>query len=68
MQMDTLMSAHIVRFARIDEEIGLCSGTDAGLQESETVLWQHDRVVKALNDLKFAFQVLGFGEKEKAPQ
>ncbi len=65
--MDTLMSAHIVRFARIDEEIGLCSGTDAGLQESETVLRQHDRVVKALNDLKFAFQVLGFGEKRGLP-
>ena len=35
MQMNALVSTHIMRFARINEEVRLRAGGDAGLQERE---------------------------------
>ena len=33
MQMSALMASHVVRLARIDEEVGLCAGFDACIED-----------------------------------
>ena len=63
MQMSALMTSHVVRLARIDEEVWLGAGCDAGLQEGETMLRHHRYVVEALDDLQLALQILGLIEQ-----
>ena len=58
----TLVSAHVVRFARIDEEVGLCALLDTFLEERQSVLWNNHGIIHADDDLEFSLQVLGFGQ------
>ena len=37
-QMHALVSAHVVRLARIEKEVGLCAGCDTSLEERQTML------------------------------
>lgn len=55
MQVRRLVAPHIVRFTRIDEEVGLCAVMDTLLQERERMLWEHNGVVQANNYLQTAF-------------
>ena len=50
-EVNTLVSSHIVWLARIDEEIGLCALLDTLSDERQAVLWHHRFVVSALNNL-----------------
>lgn len=63
MQVYALMATHVVRLARIDEEIGLGTHGNASLEERVAVLREHRRVVEALDDLQFALEVLGLGQE-----
>ena len=63
MKMSALMASHVVRLARIDEEVGLGTGCDTCLQEGEAVLWHHGHIVQALDNLQLALQVLGLIEQ-----
>ena len=63
MKMSALMASHVVRLARIDEEVGLGTGCDTCLQEGEAVLWHHGHVVQTLDNLQLALQVLGLIEQ-----
>ena len=50
-EVNTLVSSHIVWLTRIDEEIGLCALLDTLSDERQAVLWHHRFVVSALNNL-----------------
>ena len=50
-EMNTLVSSHIVWFTRIDEEIGLSALLDTLSDERQAVLRHHRFVVSALNNL-----------------
>ena len=63
MQMSALMASHVVRFARIDEEVGLGTNGNASLEERVAILREHRRVVEALDDLQLSLEVLGLGQK-----
>ncbi len=63
MQVSALMAPHVVRLARIDEEVGLRACADASLQEGEAVLWHHGHVVQALDNLQLALQVFRLVEQ-----
>ena len=63
MQMSALMASHVVRLARIDEEVGLGTGCDTCLQEGEAVLWHYGHIVQALDNLQLTLQVLGLIEQ-----
>ena len=58
MQMSALMTSHVVRLARIDEEVWLGACCDASLEEGEAVLWHYSHIVQALDNLQLALQVL----------
>ena len=58
MQMSALMTSHVVRLARIDEEVWLGACCDASLEEGEAVLWHYGHIVQALDNLQLALQVL----------
>ena len=48
-QVNALVSTHIVRLARIHEEIGLSAYRNARLEEAIAVLWQYHWVVQTCN-------------------
>ena len=50
-EMNTLVSSHIVWFTRIDEEVGLSALLDTLSDERQAVLWHYRFVVSALNNL-----------------
>ena len=54
MQMSALMTSHVVRLARIDEEVWLGACCDASLEEGEAVLWHYSHIVQALDNLQLA--------------
>ena len=60
MQVYTLMTAHIVRLSRINEEVGLGAFLDALGYEGETMLRHYCVVIVARYDLQLAFQVFRF--------
>ena len=62
-QMGTLMTSHIVRFARVDEIIGLSTIQYALVQERTSVLGYHCGIIFSDNDLQSSFQVLGLGNQ-----
>lgn len=45
MQVRRLMAPHIVRFARVDEKVGLCAVMYTLLQERERMLWKHNGII-----------------------
>ena len=47
-----------MRFTRIYEEVGLCSGCYASLKERQAVLRNDHRIVHSGDDLQFSFKVL----------
>ena len=51
MQVSALMTSHVVRLARIDEEVWLGACCDASLEEGEAVLWHYSHIVQALDNL-----------------
>ena len=53
-QVHTFVPHHVVPFARIYKEVGLCAGLFAGIEELQCVLWNHGRVVHADYYLQFA--------------
>ena len=55
--MNALMSPHIVRLTRIDEEVGLGTCLDALGKERQTVLRNHGFIVIACDDLQLTLQV-----------
>jgi len=57
------MSAHVVLLAWIGKEVGLCAGLDAGIKETQTVLWYYSIVVVACDNLQLAFQILGLANQ-----
>ena len=61
--MNTLMSPHIVWFARIYKEVGLCSCCDTSFEESEAMLWHYCHIIKSLYDLQFSFEILSLIEQ-----
>lgn len=63
MQMDGLMTTHVVGLTRIDEEVGLSAGGDASLEERECMLRNDNRVVESDDDLQLALQVLSLVEQ-----
>ena len=63
MQMYAGMTTHIVLFARIGKEIRLGASLHAGIEERQTVLWHHRRIVVTRDDLQLAFQILGLGDE-----
>ena len=63
MQMSALRTSHVVRLARIDEEVWLGACCDASLEEGEAVLWHYCHIVQALYDLQLALEVLGLVEQ-----
>lgn len=50
-EVNTLVSSHIVWFTWIDEEIGLSALLDTLSDERQAVLWHHRFVVSTLNNL-----------------
>ena len=58
MEMDAGMTSHVVLLTRVGEEVWLCAGFDAGIEEGETMLRHDGVVVVACDDLQLAFQVL----------
>lgn len=67
MQMSALMTSHVVRLARIDEEVWLGACCDASLEEGEAVLWHYGHIVQALDNLQLALQVLCLIEQRGLP-
>ena len=63
MEMNALMSPHIVRFTRIDEEVGLGTCLDALGKERQTVLRNHGGIIITRDNLHLAFQVLGLAKQ-----
>ena len=63
MEMNALMSPHIMRFTRIDEEVGLGTCLDALGKERQTVLRHYGFIVIACDDLQLTLQVLGFAQQ-----
>ena len=61
--MNALMSPHIVRLTRIDEEVGLGTCLDALGKERQTVLRHYCFIVIARDDLQLTLQVLGFAQQ-----
>ena len=59
MQVYALVSAHVVWFAGIDEEVRLCACFYACSEERQAVLWHHRCVVVSRDDLQLAFQLSG---------
>ena len=57
MQVHTLMTAHIVRLSRINEEVGLGTFFDALGYEGEAMLRHYCVVIVARYDLQLAFKV-----------
>lgn len=57
-QMYTLVTCHVVTLTWICEEIRLCAGFRAGVEEHEAVLWHYRWVVHACYDLQAALEVL----------
>ena len=57
MQVHALVAHHVVALARIDVEIGLRSGGDAGFQETVGMLGNYRRVIEADDDLQAALEV-----------
>ena len=51
------MTTHIMWFARIDEEIWLGAGFDAGIDEFQTMLGYDCRIIHTLDNLQFAAQI-----------
>lgn len=50
-QVDTLVSCHVVPFAGIDEEIRLCASLGTGVEELQAVLWYAGGIIHADDDL-----------------
>ncbi len=67
MQMSALMTSHVVRLARIDEEVWLSACCDTSLEEGEAVLWHYSHIVQALDNLQLALQVLCLIEQGGLP-
>ena len=63
MEMDAGMTSHVVLLTRVGEEVWLCAGFDAGIEEGKTMLRHDGVVVVACDDLQFAFQVLRLVDK-----
>ena len=63
MQVRGLMASHVVWLTRIYKEIRLRSVLNALFDECESVLWNYDWIVKANDNLKFAFEVFGFWQE-----
>ena len=63
MQVYAAVAAHVVRLTGVGEEVGLCAGLYACLEERQTVLGHHGGVVVTRDDLQLALQVLGLGEQ-----
>ena len=59
MQMSALMSAHVVGFTGINEEIRLCAVKNALMDERLGVLGHYNRIVLSDDYLQLAFQVFG---------
>ena len=58
MEMNTLMSPHIMRLTRIDEEVGLGTCLDALGKERQTVLRHYCFIVIARDDLQLTLRFL----------
>ena len=63
MQVGALVPAHVVWFARIYKEVGLCAHFNALLQEIQAVLWHHNGIVHTCYYLQFSFQILGLRQQ-----
>ena len=63
MEMDAGMTSHVVLLTRIGEEVWLCAGFDAGIEEGEAMLGHDGVVVVTRDDLQFAFQILRLVDK-----
>ena len=51
MQVNALVAHHVVPLSRIDIEVGLCSGGDAGFEETVGMLWHYSWIIKTDNNL-----------------
>ena len=60
MQMNTGMAAHVMLFTRVGEEVWLSACLDTGVEERQTMLGYHRRVVVPRDNLQLTFQILGF--------
>ena len=63
MQVYAGMASHVVSLARVGIEVGLRTGLDTGIEERQTVLRHHGRIVIAGDDLQPPLQVLGLVEE-----
>ena len=63
MQMNTLMSSHIVLFARIYEEVGLCSCLNTSVEKAKTVLRHYGIVVITCYYLELSLEILRLADE-----
>ena len=49
--------------AWVGKEVGLCAGLDAGIQETQAVLWYHSVIVITRDNLQLTLQVLGLADQ-----
>ena len=56
------MTTHVMLLAWVGKEVGLCAGLDAGIQETQAVLWYHSVIVITRDNLQLTLQVLGLAD------